>query len=58
MVRTMVAKHILPTLGQMRVSELRAEHVEQLLDAKARQAWREVLLSSFTAIWVRRMTPE
>jgi integrase len=39
MVRTMVTNHILPSLGQMRVSELRAEHVEQLLDTKARQGF-------------------
>lgn len=37
MVRTMVTNHIMPTLGLVRVSELRAEDVEQLLDAKARQ---------------------
>lgn len=37
MVRSMVTKHILPTLSHMRVDQLRAEHVEQLLEAKARQ---------------------
>lgn len=58
MVRTMVTNHALPTLVQMRVSELRAEHIEQLLMRKPVRASREVLLSSFTAIWVRPMTPE
>ena len=34
-VRSMVSNHIVPAVGQVKVRELRAEDVEQLLDAKA-----------------------
>ncbi len=35
MVRSMVEKHVLPSLGHVKVGDLRVEHVEALLDAKA-----------------------
>ena len=35
MVRTMVANHLMPAIGQVKVGALRTEHVERLLDDKA-----------------------
>lgn len=35
MVRSMVSNHVMPGLGQMKVGDLRVDHVESLLDAKA-----------------------